>query len=212
MSPILANIYLDVVLDQWFLKEFASNSNVIVRYADDAVFFFRNEDQAKSFMVALEERVIKFDLMLNKDKTHEICMGKNTHNSFSFLGITFYWGKQNKRIILKVSTQKEKMIRAINEFNIWIKQIRNSIKLPEIWKLAKSKIIGHINYYGYALNNLKINYFYNEAIKALFKWLNRRSQKRSYDWEGFNERIKNFPLMPSWENLKLKQLGYTYGY
>ena len=87
------------------------------------------------------------------------------------------------------------------------------MKLKEIWALAKSKIIGHLNYYGYAFNNSKINHFYTEATRSLFKWLNRRSQKRSYTIESFNERIKNFPLMPAWSELKLKQLGYNlYGH
>ena len=212
MSPILANIYLDVVLDQWFLSEYSSKGNVIVRYADDGVFFFKKEDEAKDFMKALEKRVEKFDLILNKDKTHTLEFNKENHKSFSFLGLTFYWGKQNKRKVLKVKTQKEKLIRGINEFDVWIKKIRNTMKLKDIWKLAKSKIVGHINYYGYAENNLKINHFYYEAIRSLFKWLNRRSQKRSYTQEGFKERIKNFPLMPIWNDLKLKQLGYTYVY
>jgi len=212
MSPILANIYLDVVLDQWFLKNFGSNSNVIVRYADDAVFFFKEEGRAKDFMQALERRVCEFGLTLNEDKTHAIKLDKKGHKSFNFLGLTFYWGKQNKRKILKVKTQKEKLIRAINEFDVWIKKIRNKEKLKEIWRLAKSKTVGHMNYYGYAINNLKLNHFYNEAIKSLYKWLNRRSQKRSYDWNGFKERLKNFPLIATWSDLKLKQLGYTYVY
>lgn len=212
MSPILANIYLDVVLDQWFLKNYASSNNVIVRYADDAVFFFQEESVAKDFMQELDKRVETFDLILNKDKTHALRLAKDTHESFSFLGITFYWGKQNRRKVLKVSTQKEKLIRAINEFNIWIKKIRNTMKLQNIWELAKAKIRGHINYYGYAFNNLKINHFYNEVTKSLFKWLNRRSQKRSYTRDGLKERIANFPLMQPWNELKLKQLGHTYVY
>lgn len=212
MSPILANIYLDEVLDQWFLEEHASHDSVIVRYADDAVFFFKDEGKAQDFMKSLQARTEKFDLILNEDKTHMLKLAKENHNSFSFLGFTFYWGKQNKRKILKVITQKEKLNRAINEFDVWIKQIRNRTKLRNIWVLAKSKVMGHINYYGYATNNLKINHFYHEALRSLFKWLNRRSQKKSYNWEGFEERLKNFPLRPSWEELKLKQLGYNYAY
>ena len=85
------------------------------------------------------------------------------------------------------------------------------MKLKELWKIAKAKIVGHLNYYGYAMNNLKINHFYFEAQKALFKWLNRRSQKRSYTLEGFQERIKNFPLMENVEKIKWKQLGRSFG-
>ncbi len=213
MSPILANIYLDEVLDQWFLEEYASHDNVIVRYADDAVFFFKKKDKAEKFMLELKKRVEKFDLKLNEDKTHMLELAKDNHNSFSFLGFTFYWGKKNKRKVLKVSTQKEKLIRAIREFEVWIKVNRSNYKLKEIWALAKSKIIGHVNYYGYYCNALKINHFYREAIKSLFKWLNRRSQRNSYSREGFTERLKNFPLMTPLKETKFKQLGYNiYGY
>jgi group II intron reverse transcriptase/maturase len=212
MSPVLANIYLNEVLDQWFIKEHAHGGNVIVRYADDAVFFFKKKERAEKFMIELKVRVEKFGLELNEDKTHSLELTKENHKSFNFLGFTFYWGKQNKRIMLKIKTQKEKLIRAIREFEVWIKLNRSKMKLKEIWALAKSKIIGHINYYGFAMNNLKINHFYYEATKSLFKWLNRRSQKRSYTIKGFEERIKNFSLMPEWNKLRLKQLGYNYGY
>ena len=83
------------------------------------------------------------------------------------------------------------------------------MKLNEIWELAKSKFRGHINYYGYWMNALKINHFYHQAIKSLFKWLNRRSQMQSYTWEGFQERMKNFPLAPKLNEMKFKQLGWS---
>lgn len=212
MSPILANIYLNEVVDQWFLENYASYNNVIVRYADDAVFFFKKEDDAHRFLADLKGRVEKYGLSLNEGKTHILSLKKEEQNSFSFLGFTFYWGRQQKRRELKVKTQKEKLIRAFQEFEIWIKKIRNRIKLSVIWKLAQSKIRGHINYYGYAMNNLKLHHFYSEAVRLLYKWLNRRSQKRSYNWEGFIERTKNFPLMRSWETLQLRSLGRRYDY
>lgn len=210
MSPILANIYLNEVLDQWFLENYASYSNVIVRYADDAVFFFKKEDDAKSFLTELNKRVSKFDLKLNEEKSKTLNFDKTRQESFDFLGFTFYWGKQNRRRILKIKTQKDKLLRALREFDVWIKTNRNRSKLKDLWELAKSKVRGHINYYGYAFNNLKLNHFCFEVEKSLFKWLNRRSQKRSYNWEGFLERLKYFPLRPSWQEIKLKQLGTNY--
>ena len=213
MSPILANIYLNEVLDQWFLKKYGSRDNVIVRYADDAVFFFKEKDKAQNFMLELKDRVEHFDLKLNEDKTHALELTKINHNSFSFLGFTFYWGKQGSRTTLRVKTQKGKLLRAIREFDCWVKLNRSKYKLKELWALAKSKITGHLNYYGYHCNALKINHFHQMAIKSLFKWLNRRSQKRSYTWEGFTERLENFPLMSSLKHIKFKQLGYNiYGY
>jgi RNA-directed DNA polymerase len=149
MSPLLANIYLDEVIDQWFRKEWGSYDNVMVRYADDGVFFFKGKEDAEKFMVALKSRAESFKLKLNAEKTRVITMNKKGHEQFNFLGFTFYWGKQGSRIILKVKTQKERLIRGIQEFYQWIKKIRNREKLSVIWSLAKSKILGHVNYYGY---------------------------------------------------------------
>jgi RNA-directed DNA polymerase len=209
MSPILANIYLNEVLDQWFMQNYASYRRVIVRYADDAIFFFTEENEAKQFLTDLEQRVQAYGLRLNPDKTHLLALPKSGHYQFNFLGFTFYWGKQQKKILLKVKTQKEKLIQGIREFYHWIKQVRNKMTLDNIWRLARSKIRGHNNYYGYWMNGLKLNHFHWEATKSLFKWLNRRSQKRSYTWEGFKERLKNFPLMDPLDTMKLKPLGWN---
>lgn len=209
MSPILANVYLHEVIDTWFIERYASYNNVIVRYADDAVFFFKKEETAISFINDLKERVKQYGLSLNEDKTHSLTMAKDLHTHFSFLGFTFYWGRQGSRCILKVKTQKEKLIKSMQEFDQWIKKVRSQKKLKDIWELARSKIRGHVNYFGYQMNGLKLNHFLWSATASLFKWLNRRSQKRSYNWEGFNERLKNFPLLPSLATLKLKPLGWS---
>jgi RNA-directed DNA polymerase len=210
-SPILANIYLHEVLDQWFIKNWASYNNVIVRYADDAVFFFKEESEGQCFYQELQSRLKEFELKLNLEKTKMIKLDKKSKDHFHFLGFTLYWGKQASRTIFKVKTQKEKLHKAIREFDRWIKANRNRMKLKEIWKIAKSKIQGHVNYYSFWMNYPKINHFYLCAKKSLFKWLNRRSQKYSYTIEGFEERIKNFPLMKKPEDIKWKQLGTCFG-
>lgn len=210
-SPILANIYLNEVVDQWFLENYGSYNNIIVRYADDAVFFFKEGDEARKFMEQLKLRVAAYGISLNEEKARMLKLIKQSHESFNFLGFTFYRGKQHKKNILKVKTQKEKLKKAIEDFYQWIKINRNKMKLKSLWAIAKAKITGHFNYYGYWMNNLKINHFYNEAWKSLFKWLNRRSQKRSYTIEGFKERIKNFPLVESLNKFKWKKLGRSFG-
>ncbi|MBL6992178.1 MAG: group II intron reverse transcriptase/maturase [Bacteriovoracaceae bacterium] len=210
MSPILANIYLNEVVDQWFKRTYNNHNCRIVRYADDAVFFFKDKDEAKRFLSAFKERVDRFDLILNMEKTNTLSFGKQEKNHFSFLGFTFYWGRHGNYRFLKVKTQKERLIKSIQEFYLWTKQIRNRIKLKEIWKLAKAKLQGHYNYFGYWMNRSKLNHFYQEAIKSLYKWLNRRSQKRSYNWDGFNERLKFHPLPIPPEKQKLKRLGKVF--
>lgn len=209
MSPILANIYLNEVIDQWFMKNYASHDRIIVRYADDAVFLFKEENDAKQFLVDLEERTKAFGLSLNQDKTRILTLAKGEHQQFSFLGFTFYWGMQGSRVMLKIKTQKEKLIKAMQEFDQWVKKVRNRMKLKDIWALAKAKIRGHNNYYGYGMNATKLHHFHGEAIKSLYKWLNRRSQKRSYNWEGFGERLKYFPLVEPLNTMKLKWLGWS---
>lgn len=211
MSPVLANIYLHKVLDQWFLENWANKSRTIVRYADDAVFFFTKEEDATHFLEQLKERTEDYGLMLHPEKTRKLRMNKASKESFDFLGFTFYWGKQGSRRELKVKTQKDKLLKAIREFYLWCKTIRNRLKLSEIWKLAKAKVEGHLNYFGYAINNLKCHHFCYEAIRSLYKWLNRRSQKRSYSWEGFEDRLKQMPLYKSLEKRKWKQLGGSFG-
>lgn len=210
-SPVLANIYLNEVLDQWFVKNYASYNNIIVRYADDAVFFFKDKDVLGKFKRELEQRVKEFGLELNEEKTREITLDKRSHEQFSFLGFTFYQGKQASRRILKVKTQKEKHLKAIREFYQWAKKVRSRMKLTYLWKIARAKIQGYVNYFGYWMNALKVGHYIFEAKKSLFKWLNRRSQKLSYSWSGFVEREKNFPLVGQLEEIKWKQLGNNFG-
>ena len=207
MSPILANIYLNEVIDQWFLENYGNYNNIIVRYADDAVFFFKDEDDCHSFREALYKRVQTYGLELNKEKTKVLDLSKGGNEVLTFLGLTIYWGKQGSRKILKVKTSKEKLIKSIQEFEVWIKKVRNQKKLKDIWRLVQMKLKGHINYFGYQGNQLKLNHFQFAIQKLLFKWLNRRSQRRSYNREGFKERLKNLPLMDDLKDLKLKQLG-----
>ena len=177
-SPILANIYLNEMLDQWFLENYNASKDIVVRYADDAIFLFRSEATARSFVEHLYQRVSQYGLELNSEKTQ-----------FDFLGFTFYWRKgAGPYYLLRVKTQKKQLHKKIQEFYHWVKKVCGQMKTGEIWALAKAKLRGHYAYFGYRMNRAKLNHFYYEAVRSLFKWLNRRSQRRSYAWEGFEER------------------------
>jgi group II intron reverse transcriptase/maturase len=196
MSPILANIYLDEAIDQWFVENYASYSNVIVRYADDAVFIFKEKAAADAFLVELQKRVARFGLTLNADKTRTVDFRKSENNDFDFLGFTFYWGEKKKfrPRPLKIKTRKKSLHKKMQEFDEWIKENRSAMKLAVLWEKAKEKLEGHYAYFGLWTNYPKLRHFYSEAIKSLFKWLNRRSQKRSYTWEQFTRRLERLPL------------------
>lgn len=212
MSPILANIYLNEVVDQWFVENYQSHNNKAVRYADDAVFFFKKEEDANKFLSDFKQRVSSFDLIINEDKSNSLSFKKSEFTSFNFLGFTFYWGKNCKRRILKVKTEKSKLHKSMKEFYSWIKENRNRYKLSVLWETANAKLRGHYNYFGYWMNYKKLNHFYWIAVKSLFKWLNRRSQKKSYNWENFKERLKNQPLLEPPSTNKLRNLGTRYAY
>lgn len=209
MSPVLANVYLHEVVDSWFLENHASYNNIIVRYADDAVFFFNQEETANTFVGDLEKRIQSYGLSLNKDKTRVIDFEKNQESTFDFLGFTFYWGekKRFRKRPLKIKTQKKTLHRKIQEFYLWIKSVRSKLRTREIWNQTKAKLRGHYNYYGYWMNRPKLMHFFREVLRSLFKWLNRRSQKVSFVWESFQRKLELDPLPSPPSISQLKQLG-----
>lgn len=211
MSPILANIYLNEVLDQWFKKNLWSQEAVMVRYADDAVFMFSQEEKAKEFLKLLKERLARYELSLNEDKTGIINFSKEAENIFSFLGFTFYWAKKwwSKKRSLVVKTQKEKLRKKIQEFTDWIKTNRSRLKLKEILATAAAKLSGHYNYYGYYCNRKSLVKYYYFCTRNLFKWLNRRSQRKTLTWKKFKRRLSDNPLPFPKPMSELKSLGWN---
>lgn len=211
MSPILSNIFLHYALDQWFVENHASQNAVIVRYADDAVFMFSKEQQANDFLVALRARLAEYKLAVNEDKTAIINFAKGKETIFSFLGFTFFWNKRKgwNKINLVIKTQRDKLAKKIQEFTEWIKLNRSQLSRKEIWSITASKLRGHYNYYGYYCNRGKLQLYYTEVIGALFKWLNRRSQKKSFTWIEFKRLLSREPLPQPPETTKLKHLGWS---
>lgn len=211
MSPILANIYLHYALDTWFLENFASKAAVIVRYADDALFMFSSERQAQEFLAALKARLAENKLSLNEDKTGIIDFAKGRENVFHFLGFTFYWNHRKgwNKINLVIKTQVEKVAKKIQEYTEWLKANRSRMNTKQIWSITASKLRGHYNYFGYYCNRSKLAHFYHGVIGALFKWLNRRSQRKSFSYAKFKRMLHREPLPLPPEQTTLKQLGWS---
>jgi len=196
MSPVLANVFLHYALDQWFTENYASKGAIIVRYADDAVFIFEKEEEANVFKDELKPRLEAFGLQLNEDKSGIIHIGKTSGNMFHFLGFTFYWGKMrgNAKPQFRVKTEKGKLFKKIQDYQDWLKENRSSLKLDSIWRITAAKLRGHYNYYGVHTNRHKLNHYYYSTIGLLFKWLNRRSQRKSFTWDRFKKRLQYNPL------------------
>ena len=149
----------------------------------------------------LGKRLAKYQLVLNEEKTSMVNFSRSNHRrgikqgSFEFLGFRFYLGKSLKgATIPKLKTSGKRFRSKLNNVKAWAKQIRNKIPLGEIWKIFCAKLRGHVQYYGVSFNFKMVAKFLDEAKKIIFKWLNRRSQRKSFDWNKFDLFIKKHPL------------------
>lgn len=196
ISPVLANIYLHFVIDEWFCKKWDKHGQ-FVRYADDIIFIFEENPIANKFKKALKRRLkSEGKIEMNEDKSKVVSFSKHKpQGNVSFLGFTLYWGKYAcKRTILKVKTSAKAFSKSIQAFKVWIKRMRNRLNLDQIWSCIQLKLTGYYNYYGVTFNLSKLNQYYFVCMKELFKWLNRRSQKRSFTYERFERRLFFKPL------------------
>lgn len=195
VSPMLANICLHHLLDEWFDAEYAGRGE-FVRYADDAVFVFTDEDVAQRFQAALQLRLQEAGLSLNIAKSAIVPFSSRAPKGvISFLGFDFYWGRDRTGgRLLKLKTAATRLHRSMQAFLDWVKAWRNKKPLKQLWDDARARLIGHFNYFGVRYNEAKLSYFRFVCIGHLFKWLNRRSQKRSFDWAKFLRKLHFNPL------------------
>ena len=209
LSPILANIYLHYVLDLWFERKLKRQSNgytEIIRYADDFIIGAQTKPEAEQILKEIKERLSKFGLEASSEKTRIIEFGRyaeqNSRNrgkrkpdTFDFLGLTHYCSKSRKgNFLMKVKTNSKRMRQKTKEINQWLKAIRNQAKIKDIWKILAAKLRGHYNYYGISSNSRSIQAYYYQTMRLTFKWINRRSQKQSFNWTQFTEYLKLYPL------------------
>ena len=171
------------------------------RYADDLVICCRYEEDAQRIKRVLGKRLAKYKLELNEEKTSMVNFSKSNfrrgikQGSFEFLGFRFYLGKTLKGgTIPKIKTSGKRFRSKLNNVTAWAKKVRNRIPLGEIWKTFCAKLRGHVQYYGVSFNFKMVSKFLYEAKKIIFKWLNRRSQRKSFDWDKFSLFVKKHPL------------------
>ena len=169
----------------------------LFRYADDCVICCELEEDAGRIKEALGKRLTKFKLQLNEEKTKLVPFDKRKANqgTFDFLGFTIFWGRsRGKRVIPKLKTRGKTMRTKLKRVTGWIKQERNKRPLKAIWKSFCSKMRGHVQYYGVSHNAKYVHEFLDKSRKIMFKWLNRRSQKKSFSWESFQKFLVKNPM------------------
>ena len=208
VSPLLANIYLHYVLDIWFeriVQPKARGFMQMIRYADDFVVCCESERDAKEFLATLAERFAKFGLELSPEKTQIIKFGRHQWKlnqktgskleTFNFLGFTHYCGtSRGGYFVMGHKTSKGNLNRKLETTKSWIKGIRNLLPLKEWWPTLVAKLTGHYNYFGISGNIRCLRQYYNQVVSMVFKWINRRSQRKSMTWEFFLQYLQWNPL------------------
>lgn len=203
-SPILANVYAHYVLDEWLertIKPLTLGNMSCYRFADDLVICFRYAKDAQRVRKVLTRRLEKYGLQLNENKTKMVKFSKrsvnngNKQESFNFLGFTFYLGRSAKGVVIpKLKTEGKRFRAKLQRVKAWFRNIRNKEVTLQVWKTFCAKLRGHIQYYGVSHNTRYVEKFIAQARRIAFKWLNRRSQRKSFNWPQFELFTKCFPL------------------
>jgi len=206
ISPTLSNIYLHYVVDLWMkkiIKRDISGYVELLRYCDDLVILVQYKNEAEEILVELNKRLNKFGLDLSKEKTRLIEFGRYAKinakdkkpDTFDFLGFTHFCDRTRKgKFKVGRKTRRKKFNTSLKRMKGWLKAIRNAIKIREWWKVLAAKLRGHYEYYGISGNHSGITAFYRQTCKLVFKWINRRSQKKSMNWKQFINYLKCHPL------------------
>jgi len=205
LSPLLSNIYLHYTLDLWFNRRFKKRCKGEVyyfRFADDFLACFQYESDAVAFREQLEERLQGFNLELALEKTRCIEFGRFARGDarkkgqkpeeFDFLDFTHYCGKtRNGHFKLKRRTSRKKFGLSLNRFTGWAQKSRSRLTKGQMLRNAAIRVTGHLNYYAITDNSARCSSYVYHATQTLFKWINRRSQRPSYTWEGFLQALNH---------------------
>ncbi len=207
VSPILSNIYLHYILDLWMneseKKKLRGHARLI-RYADDFIIGVQFRDDAETIYVDLQKRLKKFGLNLSLEKTKVIKFGRFAEDdekkkgrrpkTFTFLGFTHYCGRtQTGKFSVKVKTSSKKMHKAIASMKLFLKENR-TMPFEQVLKEVALKLTGHYNYYGVTDNIKGLIQFRYYTIQLIYKWMNRRSQRKSFTFEELGDYIARNPL------------------
>lgn len=198
ISPMLSNIYLHTVLDEWFEKQIKpclEGRAFLVRFADDFIIGFSSEKDARRVMSVLPKRFGKYGLTIHPDKTRLVdfrpsggCSeGRGEPGTFNFLGFTHHWGKsRNGRNIVVRRTAKDRLARSLMRIGEWCQRNRHR-PMAEQHRDLNRKLMGHYAYFGITGNIRALNRIYQQTRRIWCKWLKRRTRgNQGMTWERFH--------------------------
>ncbi len=179
----------------WFeeiVKAHCRGAAYLCRNADDFVCAFELEADAERFYSVLGNRLSKFGLEVAEEKTNLLRFSPvnwKASGTFEFLGFEFRWGLGRwRKPVIKRRTARKKYRAALADFQDWC---RKNCRLPKriLFAQLNSKLRGYYHYYGIRGNYASLQNFLHHVKRILYKTINRRSQRRSYNWKGFMELI-----------------------
>ena len=205
ISPMLANIYLHYVLDDWFVREVQPRMQgrcFLIRFADDFVIGCEREEDARRIMEVLPKRFNGFGLTIHPEKTALIAFGKPAprqgsgagNGTFDFLGFTHYWARSRRgNWVIKRRTAQKRLRRAMKVLWEWCRDHRH-LPLKVQHGILCAKLRGHYQYYGIRHNYRILELVLRHAERAWRYWLSRRSQKSAIPWEDYERLLGKLPL------------------
>ena len=208
LSPLLANIYLHYVVDEWYAEAVVPRlrgPSMLVRYCDDFVLLFVFEDDARRVLEVLKLRLGKYGLQLHPDKTRVVDFrvprpwpptdsGGGLPTSFNFLGFTHVWSRsRGGKSVIRQYTAKDRLARSVKAINGWCRRMRHW-SLPEQQLRLCRMLQGHYAYFGLSGNMDRLTALHRAAYRRWRKWLSRRSRGPCMPWERFLRLLERFPL------------------
>jgi group II intron reverse transcriptase/maturase len=208
LSPLLANVYLHYVLDQWFERDVRprlKGDAYLVRYADDFICAFQYEHDARRFQEVLRKRLARYSLELAEEKTKLLPFGRfaerettrggaGAPSTFDFLGFTHYGGRSRAgKFKLKRKTAKKKLRAKFQALKEWL---RTNLTAPtlEVWATLNRKLQGHYQYYGINDNWPRLITYRQAAVRMAYRWLRRRSQNVKLSHHDYSQYLARHPL------------------
>ncbi len=209
ISPLLANIYLHHVLDEWVedvVKPRLKGEAYEIRFADDAILCFQYREDAEKVLSVLPKRFEKYGLTLHPEKTRLIEFGRyaarnakkqgKKPETFNFLGLTHVCARSQKgKFTVHVKTMAKRLRRGLKAVADWCQQHRHD-PVSEQQKTLNAKLRGHYQYYGRPTNHRSIWQFYRRVRRIWREWLSRRTRGRPLTWERFEALLRQHPLVP----------------
>ena len=203
ISPLLANIYLHYVLDDWFYKVVKTRLHgkaELIRYADDFVILVKDKRDVERIWNVLPKRLGKYGLEMNKDKSKIVdfqmprrCAGEKGQ-TFDFLGFTHHWGISRKRRPIVIRKTSRKSVRkGLRNFYDWLKENRH-MKVSLQYEKVQQKLVGYYGYYKIRGNSQSVSTFKYKVQRLWRYWLNRRNRGNSMTWKKFNILLQQYPL------------------